>query len=241
MYEDHARNNLPRLKRAYFARCQALEDHKRQERAIVMQAKLLADSPTSPSSSLKEHPYGRPMSPPTATGAQPPASNPAMLSPDPYSQPEKKGNRLRAGSASGAGDVKEVFTDLAAQSKKGFSAIMQKLGGDKGDKEESGGYFASSHGLGHGGGGGSLGGVTAGGGVADELQRRHTVSRGDPARGMGTMKGVRVKREAEEADKAYRLGVFHLESLRLRCEKLQSSAVKVSRSTESSDLVFEFA
>lgn len=35
-------------------------------------------------------------------------------------------------------------------------------------------------------------------------------------------------RVAEPIDKAYRLGVFHLESLRLRRDKLQTSAARVS-------------
>jgi hypothetical protein len=106
-----------------------------------------------------------------------------------------------------------VLSDLAAQSKKGFNAIMQKLGGDKAEKDRED-YVV----VGHDEGSSSPAG----------RPRHGSTSRGDPARGMGTMRGVRIKREADEADKAYRAGVFHLESLRLRREKVRVSAVKVS-------------
>ena len=219
-----------------------------------MQAKLLADSPTSPGSSpVRELPNvfaNLPISPPIANPPLPPMTNPAQtplgladtsafgnsqlsLTFSPNAREDKKlsmnSGRNRAGSASGTESKgKEVLNDIAVQSKKGFNAIMQRLGADKGDKdkEESGFVMA---------GGGSDGDGSG-------LQRRST-TRGDPTRGMGTMKGVKVKREAEEAgeltigrircfsnlgtDKAYRLGVFHLESLRLRREKLESSAVNV--------------
>lgn len=93
--------------------------------------------------------------------------------------------RNRAGSASGTESKgKEVLNDIAVQSKKGFNAIMQRLGGDKGDKdkEDTGYVVIGSGGEGDGGG----------------LHRRGT-ARGDPTRGMGTMRGVKVKRDAEEA------------------------------------------
>jgi len=162
-----------------------------------MQAKLLADSPTSPSGApLREHPNAYtftsgttyPLSPPTSTSALPPASNPATAQFELLAQREdRKGatGRLRAGSASGQGQAKEVLSDIAQQSKKGFNAIMQKLGGDKGDREESGFVVVGRDDAEQGGAAG--------------LQRKGTTARGDPTRGMGTMRGVRVKREAEDA------------------------------------------
>lgn len=201
MYDEHAKNQLPRLKRNYFLKCQALEDHRRQENAIAMQAKLLADSPTSPQAGptpLREHPNAMtmggkdayPLSPPSSTAPLPPASNPSQVT---YDAPGEKKHglghghgygRLRAGSASGQGgqQAKDVLNDFAAQSKKGFNAFMQKLGGDKGDKDDGGGFVV----------------VTKDNAEGEGLQRRGT-ARGDPARGMGTMRGVKVKREADEA------------------------------------------
>lgn len=194
-YDDHAKNQLPRLKRTYFQKSQALEDHKRQEHAIAMQAKLLADSPTSPSGTpLREHPNAYhfvggstyPLSPPTSSSALPPAANPATAHFEPQAQREERkvAGRLRAGSASGQGQAKEVLNDIAQQSKKGFNAIMQKLGGDKGDREEGGFVVVGKDDADQG---------------ATGLQRRGTTARGDPTRGMGTMRGVKVKREADDA------------------------------------------
>jgi len=77
-----------------------------------------------------------------------------------------------------------VLNDIAAQSKKGFNAIMQKFGGDKTEKDD-GGFVVVPRGQDEGEGAG--------------LQRKSTSARGDPSRGMGTMKGVKVKREADDA------------------------------------------
>lgn len=48
------------------------------------------------------------------------------------------------------------------------------------------------------------------------------------------LRGVKLKREAEDADRDYRKGVFHLETLRLRKEQVIRGA---RRATE--DMVFE--
>ncbi|EIW67032.1 hypothetical protein TREMEDRAFT_34219 [Tremella mesenterica DSM 1558] len=223
MYEEHARNHLPKLKRSYFQKCQALEDHKRQEHAIAMQAKLLAtNSPpvnATPPTPQPEPPYSAfyhgsqaGFSPPVTNPPLPPMSNPALESPS-HEKPnvtfspttkEKSGGRLRAGSASGGdGKTKDVLNDLATQSKKGFNAIIQRLGGDKDKDREEAGFVL----------------------VGDEgLQRRGT-GRDGSGKLSGAMRGAKLKRDAEEADKAYRLGIFHLESLRIRRDKLQASAV----------------
>ncbi|WVQ93286.1 hypothetical protein IAU59_000353 [Kwoniella sp. CBS 9459] len=249
MYEDHAKYQLPKLKKTYYQKCQALEDHRRQEHAIAMQARLLSTpSPPSPANTpLHEHPFANQpagpsnpnafTSPPMATPPLPAMSNPAApytasqiqgladtpafipghshapsATFSPTREEKKAGNRLRAGSASGGVESKskDVLNDIAAQSRKGFSAFMQKLGGDK-DKEkdrDDGGFMIP------GGGNDGDGG----------LQRRGTGA-GNSQKALGAMKGVKAKREADEADKAYRTGVFHLESLRLRREKLQQSAM----------------
>ncbi|WWC64114.1 uncharacterized protein I303_106722 [Kwoniella dejecticola CBS 10117] len=223
MYDDHARSQLPKLKKNYNQKCQALEDHKRQEHAIAMQARLLATpSPPSPATTpLHEHPFAVPAgpsytSPPTSTGPLPAMSNPALPQPEPVHppfSPEKKANRLRAGSASGGESKgKDVLNDIAQQSKKGFSAFMQKLGGDK-DKDKDAAREKDDY-------------VIGGEGAQGNLQRRGTgVARTNDQKAMAAMRAVKVKRDAEEADKAYRTGVFHLESLRLRREKLHASAM----------------
>ena len=175
-----------------------MQDHKRQENAIAMQAKLLADSPVSPvGTPLKEHPNAMSysaLSPPTSSGPLPPASNPAQeVSFDPATkdQGDKKG-RLRSGSATGLGNVdlkgKEMFNDLAQQSKKGFKAMIEKFGGDREHKNDEGFVVVPQ--------GGDDTTLSTGG---SGLQRRGTGARGDPTRGMGTMRGVKVKREADEA------------------------------------------
>ena len=82
------------------------------------------------------------------------------------------------------------MNDIAAQSKKGFNAIMQKFGGDKNDREDAGFVVVPR----------SQDEVEGGG-----LQRKTTSARGDPSRGMGTMKGVKIKREADEAGEATHL------------------------------------
>lgn len=229
MYEHHLRTEVPKLKKAYWSKCQAVEDHRRQEHAIQMQAKLLSSASTTDSGKTQAPPEAQQFSSfyyGTQAGLSPPASNPPLaplanpaqadaspshdkqiaFSPTSKGEKEKTG-RLRAGSGSGGdGKTKDVFNDIANQSKKGFKELMQRLGGDKDgkdkDREESGFVVVGDEGL----------------------QRRGT-NTGTMGKAAGAMKGVKVKRDAEEADKAYRLGVFHLESLRLRRDKLQSSAV----------------
>lgn len=104
--------------------------------------------------------------------------------------------RARSGSASGAEkkDPKEVFQDLAVQGKKGFKDFMQRLGGDR-DKEkerdrDGDGFVLVNPNL------ASLGKDDD----ALGLQRRGTGSRGGKSGGeTGALKGVRLKREADEA------------------------------------------
>lgn len=111
------------------------------------------------------------------------------------------GGRLRAASnaAGGSGErerdkdnkTKDVFVDLAQQSKRGFNAFMQKLGGDRDrDRDRDDGGFVIV------GAGDSLND----GGMSSGLQRRGTAQgagmKNAAARAMG---GVKTKRDAEEA------------------------------------------
>ncbi|WVO15309.1 hypothetical protein L204_102965 [Cryptococcus depauperatus] len=236
-YDEHAKHDLPKLKKAYFQKCQALEDHKRQEHAIEMQARLLSTSQPPSPSALHGHPFAMGAgpeytSPPTTTPLLPPMSNSNMTRTQtsdvagrerphtpgtsisismPTKDQEKEtkfGNRLRAGSASGLeSKSRDVFNDLAAQGRKGFSAFMQKLGGDKEkEKDRDDGHTVFS-------------------GVEGEgLQRRGTAGNAN-SKAMMAVRGAKIKREADEADKAYRMEVFHLESLRLCLEKLKASSI----------------
>ncbi|WVQ75466.1 hypothetical protein IAR50_005091 [Cryptococcus sp. DSM 104548] len=225
-YDEHAKHHLPKLKKSYVQKSQILEDHRRQENAIAMQARLLSTpSPTSPTTAnLQEHPYAVPAgpsytTPPRATPPLPPVSNPALISVNEIGRPthtpsssmsspgkekEKVGNRLRAGSGSGL-EIKsrDVFNDIAASGKKGFSAFIQRLGGDKEKGDDA---------------------SVAGGLEGEGLQRRGTTGSSN-SKAQLAMRGAKVKRDADEADKAYRTAVFHLESLRLRREKMRLSAV----------------
>jgi hypothetical protein len=155
-----------------------------------MQAKLLSQ-PTSPNQPAVDMPSNlNTMSPPTFSGPLPPLANPAMNHPQSSETSPSKSGRHRAGSASitlGQDKTKDVFNDLAQQSKRGFNAFMQKLGGDR-DKErerEDGGFVV-------------VGSPESEGSTS--LQRRGTLQgvgmKGASARQMGQLKS---KRDAEEA------------------------------------------
>lgn len=95
-----------------------------------------------------------------------------------------------------------MFNDIAQQSKKGFSAIMQKLGGDK-DRErererEEGGFVVVGRDA-EGGDGAHKKGPTG---------RAHAGSLSGKGGEMGAMKSARLKREADEAGALRRLGTW---------------------------------
>lgn len=233
-YEEWAFGKVPKLHDKYFSKCNSLEEMKRQEQAIALQAKLLSEAPLPPTPETKPHPYSkeRPghshsgsassLVPPSQTASwpsglsdaaesSPTSPSSALQSPQLPTEPRTlqvtttiSGNRARSGSNSGLTAVdtksKEVLSDIAAHSKRGFAAIMQRLG-DRRDDDAS-----PPH--------------------EEQLtpQRTPTVRRGS-VRHTNAMKSVKVKREADEADKVYRSSVFHLESLRLRRHKLHQSAI----------------
>lgn len=171
-----------------------------------MQAKLLSQ-PTSPNQGPADQLGALNISPPTSTAPLPPMANPALVqSPPPPGSSDGNGSggspsksgRLRAGSASHThgqdNRTKEVFNDIAQQSKRGFNAFMQKLGGDRDrerDKEEGGFVVVGSP---------ESEGLSSAG-----VQRRGTIQgvgmKGASARQMGQLK---TKREAEEAGQSKR-------------------------------------
>lgn len=255
-YEEYAFTKVPKMQRSYKAKTQAVEDFKKQQQAIEMQAKLLAEQMPKEPPESKPHPYSshghspsqssinnatgswasglsdvEGNTPPTSAIPPPPGPQfpPTPISPTTADgRPFEPGHRshdsrslghglssnlsgrARSGSGSYAATMqavdaksKEVFSDIAAHSKKGFAAIMQRLG----DKRE--GEIPPSLAV-------QEGTLPVAASVRRGSVRHHN---------NGAVKSAKIKRDAEEADKAYRHGVFHLESLRLRREKLQQSAI----------------
>lgn len=135
---------MPKLKKAYFKKCQELEEQKRQDQAIALQAKLLAE-PMNPGqsysplgSSPAETPFNPYTSPPTSNPPLPPSSNPALVQLDLGDAGKiDAGSRKRSGSV-GQDKAKEVLTDLAVQGKKQISAFISRFGNDKDRPTHSG-------------------------------------------------------------------------------------------------------
>lgn len=142
-YKECADHTVPKLKKAYLKKCQELEEQKRQDQAIAMQAKLLAD-PINPGQSYSplgtsapDHSPSTYQSPPTSTPPLPPSANPALVHIDLNEDNRAESqSRKRAGSV-GQDKAKEVLSDLATQGKKQINAFMQRFGTEK-DRGHSG-------------------------------------------------------------------------------------------------------
>ncbi|KAJ9124055.1 hypothetical protein QFC22_000848 [Naganishia vaughanmartiniae] len=229
-YKDCADHTVPKLKKAYFKKCQELEEQKRQDQAIAIQAKLLAE-PMNPGQSYSplgasapDHNPNTYHSPPTSTPPLPPSANPALAHVDlnDDSRAESQ-SRKRAGSV-GHDKAKEVLSDLANQGKKQINAFMQRFGNEK----ERGNFGTSddespptrtgplpSHNRG-----------TASGSSISTLAaftNRDGLAYGKDNAGRDkamALKTVKLRRDAEGADKAYRNAVFNLESYRLNITKI---------------------
>lgn len=112
--------------------------------------------------------------------------------------------------------TREKITDLAATGKKGFNQLFANLrsGGDQERDSTSNGGQSTA-----GSGGAGLGRKSV-----DEARERadaaHRAERKREQNEAGALKSAKAKREAEDADAKYRLGVFHLESLRINLEKV---------------------
>lgn len=242
MYIEHSETTLPKLKKAYFKKCQEAEDQKRQDTAVALQAKLLSDPvqyerQSPPLGAATHDPLGNAYtSPPTITSPLPPMANPAISSSIGTENDATSGGRRRAGSAGQADKTKDVFGELANSGKRGLNAFMAKFGGEK-DKpqspDESTPAFSppSAFNFGSPPNTGGIGQVTSPGfdgsgghGKTPSLSfGAGRIPDGVPVKA-SAMKGAKLRREADEADKAYRQAVFHLESLRLRKQKIQNAA-----------------
>lgn len=212
MYIEQAEHTLPKLKKAYFKKCQEVEDQKRQDHAIALQAKLLSDpvhadrsySPlATPANELSGIPY---TSPPSVTGPLPPSANPAFINNNmTFDTESHTGGRKRSGST---GQTKDVLGDLANTGKRGLNAFMARFGGDK-DKEKSpeeGFVVLPPTGTGAVSGPGSLPisaplptGGTAGHARNPSLAFSGTRMGDGVAVKASAMKGVKLRREADEA------------------------------------------
>ncbi|KAJ9126546.1 hypothetical protein QFC24_001574 [Naganishia onofrii] len=229
-YKESADQTVPKLKKAYFKKCQELEEQKRQDQAIAMQAKLLAD-PMNPGQSYSPLGASAPdqnpntyHSPPTSTPPLPPSANPALahidLNDDSRAEVQ---SRKRAGSV-GQDKAKEVLSDLATQGKKQINAFMQRFGTEKerghagisdddSPPARTGPLPSHNRGTASGSSISTLAALTNREGFAygrDNTGRDKAMA----------LKTVKLRREAEEADKAYRNAVFNLESYRLNINKI---------------------
>lgn len=126
------------------------------------------------------------------------------------------------GSAAATVDqTREKITDLAATGKKGFNQLFANLrsGGEEREPHSS---YAGGPSSAVGGGSGS--GTSVGRKSVDEVRERaeaaHRAEKKREQNEAGALKSAKAKREAEDADAKYRLGVFHLESLRINLEKI---------------------
>ena len=214
MYIHQAEHTLPKLKKAYFKKCQEVEDQKRQDSAIALQARLLSDpvhadrsySPLgTPSYEHTSNPY---TSPPGSSAPLPPSSNPALMNNISFDN-DGPGGRKRAGSTGQADKAKEVFGDLANTGKRGLNAFMARFGGDKDkDKSPEEGFVVlppaqGGSPSGREGGMQPLPSAPMGQGLGHARSPSTTYGAGRVPDGIAVkasaMKGVKLKREAEEA------------------------------------------
>jgi hypothetical protein len=214
MYIDQAEHTLPKLKKAYFKKCQEAEDQKRQDSAIALQAKLLSDpiqadksySPLgTPSYDGQVNPYA---SPPSHTAPLPAMGNPALANNMTFDT-DALGGRKRSGSVGQTDKAKEVFGDLASTGKRGLNAFMARFGGDKDkDKSPEEGFVVlppaqSGSPLARDGPSSQLSGNPAGHAGTHHRAPSASYGAGRVPDGIAVkasaMKGVKLKREAEEA------------------------------------------
>lgn len=212
MYIDQAEHTLPKLKKAYFKKCQEVEEQKRQDSAIALQARLLSDpvhadrsySPLgTPSYEHASNPY---TSPPGTSAPLPPSANPALQNNVSFDTDASSGRR-RAGSTGQADNkAKEVFGDLANTGKRGLNAFMARFGGDKDkDKSPEEGFVVLPPAQGGSPSSGmpALPSAPMGQGLGHARTPSTPYGAGRVPDGIAVkasaMKGVKLKREAEEA------------------------------------------
>lgn len=260
MYIEQAEHKVPKLKRQYFKKCAEVEEQKKQEAAIALQAKLLSDpirqpprgnNGESPSSSTKDLPTDYPHylaaghggTPPTVSDPLPPSSNPAAINIDHEALVSGGGGggRKRSGSTNQQEKAKEVLNEIALQGKRQINAFISRFGGggsggggdrERGDEDLGVNSLSSTVGSGSG-----PGAATAAGGPPTHTRYMSSdggrpsasasASSGHVREGSNVkpsaLKGVKLKREAEEAGKRLSEGTpaFYY-SRRLTCLFLQT-------------------
>ncbi|KAI5455025.1 hypothetical protein NCC49_002300 [Naganishia albida] len=231
-YRESAEHTVPKLKKAYFKKCQELEEQKRQDQAIALQAKLLAE-PMHPGQSYSplqtpavENGHNPYTSPPTSTPPLPPSANPALVHVDVTGDAKTDTTSRKRSASVGQDKAKEVLNDLAVQGKKQINAFISRFGSDKDRSQQSGttseddsppvkSATLPTHNKGNSMSASisSLAGISTRDGLV--YGRENTGK--DRA---GALKTAKLRREVEEADKAYRAAVFDLESYRLNINKI---------------------
>lgn len=143
-YRESAEHTVPKLKKAYFKKCQELEEQKRQDHAVALQAKLLAE-PMHPGQSYSplqtpavEHGHNPYTSPPTSTPPLPPSANPALVHVDIAGDGKTDPTSRKRSASVGQDKAKEVLNDLAVQGKKQITAFISRFGNDKDRSQQSG-------------------------------------------------------------------------------------------------------
>lgn len=143
-YRESAEHTVPKLKKAYFKKCQELEEQKRQDQAVALQAKLLAE-PMHPGQSYSplqtpaaEHGHNPYTSPPTSTPPLPPSANPALVHVDIAGDGKSDTTSRKRSASVGQDKAKEVLNDLAVQGKKQITAFISRFGNDKDRAQQSG-------------------------------------------------------------------------------------------------------
>lgn len=226
MYAEQAEHKVPKLKRQYFKKCAEVEEQRKQEAAIALQAKLLSDpiraaqrqaGESPPTGSSRELPppgeyhyfaAGTGGAPPTVSDPLPPSANPAamMLDHETAGSSSASGGRKRSGSTNQQEKAKEVLNDLALQGKRQINAFISRFGGGGANERERDDGDSSS-------GGATSPGAGAGAAAAAAPTHARYLSSdgGRPAAGHSregsnvkpsALKGVKLKREAEEAGEA---------------------------------------
>ncbi|KAF8334160.1 uncharacterized protein EI90DRAFT_2970532 [Cantharellus anzutake] len=207
---DYLENGLPRLKRHYLKKCQEVEDYRAAERPTAS---------TTSNNASGVNPSSQPSLPPGAIPIQRRASfgdreKPYIQSPTPTSTPTP------TPTPSATALIQSVSTitlppsthQPAPRNRSPSSANMNPLFSDLAHHGKKG--------LGQ-----LIGFLEPGRDREKDRERGLSTSLKENGEKPNGLKGVRAKREADEADKEYRKGVHWLETLRLRrVKRLQAGA-----------------
>lgn len=234
-YEEMYNITLPRIRRTYEKRCDELVFYRNQQRAIEEQRSLLS-GPASPQQEASRLPMdtatvgadtiratGDPIavSPmDRAAAMQPSASGPGAMSP-PSSNGESQNNSYFA---LGATSPHQPVTSPGAGRNYFSHAIWRKEGWDVAPRKLNALFNRMLDGP-----SGDSSATTSSAplpeaAVGAEASAPHASTGSLKSHQVLAVKQARAKREADEAERAYRRGIFHLETLRIRRNKTLAAA-----------------